>query len=182
MNEAERGLVPAEPTICLGQPTLLDPSRAPDGTWLFWMQLLEMPRHPVGDAAGLLTVDGAGWTTSLRESVADRVQALVARHVLDLDEVLLARTTLSPADLGASNINLVDGDPYSGSCSIDQNLLFRGLADAPTHATVVKRLHQIGASTFPGPGLSGASGTIVAKALIKEHSGVLAAVARALES
>ena len=30
-NEAERGLLPAEPTICVGQPTALDPSRAPDG-------------------------------------------------------------------------------------------------------------------------------------------------------
>ena len=31
-NEAERGLLPAEPTVCVGQPTALDPSRAPDGT------------------------------------------------------------------------------------------------------------------------------------------------------
>jgi phytoene dehydrogenase-like protein len=27
-NEAERGLLPAEPTVCVGQPTALDPSRA----------------------------------------------------------------------------------------------------------------------------------------------------------
>ena len=35
-NEAERGLLPAEPTICVGQPTALDPSRAPPGAGDPW--------------------------------------------------------------------------------------------------------------------------------------------------
>ncbi len=38
-NEAERGLLPAEPTICVGQPTALDPSRAPPGAAILWLQM-----------------------------------------------------------------------------------------------------------------------------------------------
>ena len=34
VNEAERGLLPAEATIALGQPMAVDPSRAPDGSWV----------------------------------------------------------------------------------------------------------------------------------------------------
>ena len=43
-NECERGLLPAEPTICVGQPTALDPSRAPEGKAILWLQLPEAPR------------------------------------------------------------------------------------------------------------------------------------------
>ena len=31
VNEAERGLLPAEATVVVGQPLTMDPSRAPDG-------------------------------------------------------------------------------------------------------------------------------------------------------
>ncbi len=37
VNEAERGLLPAEATIVVAQPIAIDPSRAPDGKWIFWI-------------------------------------------------------------------------------------------------------------------------------------------------
>src|SRR6202020_1533518 len=43
-NEAERGLLPAEPTICVGQPTALDPSRAPPGAAPVRLQRPAAPR------------------------------------------------------------------------------------------------------------------------------------------
>ena len=53
VNEAERGLLPAEATIVAGQPCAVDPSRAPDGKWIVWIQLQELPAGRVkGDAAG----------------------------------------------------------------------------------------------------------------------------------
>ena len=75
--------------------------------------------------------------------------------------------TLSPADLQAANINLHQGDPYSGSLALDQNLLWRPFPASPGHTTPVKRLWQIGASTHPGPGLGAGSGTMVAKQLLE---------------
>src|SRR5881398_3723268 len=48
VNEAERGLLPAEATVVVGQPLTLDPSRAPDGAGLLWIQLQELPWHVKG--------------------------------------------------------------------------------------------------------------------------------------
>ena len=46
VNEAERGLLPAEATIVCGQPCALDPARAPDGKSILWIQLQELPAGP----------------------------------------------------------------------------------------------------------------------------------------
>lgn len=167
VNEAERGLLPAEPTIVCGQPLAVDPSRAPDGKGIFWIQLQELPSRPKGDAAGEIGVGDGTWTESLRERYADRIQERLSRHVLNLDSALLRRVVLSPADLEAANMNLVGGDPYSGALTLDQNFLWRPLPGQPSHRTCVTGLYHIGASTHPGPGLGGVSGTLAAKELLQ---------------
>jgi phytoene dehydrogenase-like protein len=169
VNEAERGLLPAEATVVVGQPLTMDASRAPEGAGLLWVQLQELPWHVKGDAAGELDPGGGTWTEELRERYADRIQARIARHVPNLESSLRRRVTLSPADLQAANINLHQGDPYSGSLALDQNLLWRPLAASPGHATPVKDLWHIGASTHPGPGLGAGSGTLVAKRLLRKR-------------
>ena len=53
VSEAERGLLPESATVVVGQPTAMDPSRAPNGKWILWIQLQELPRNGniKGDAA-----------------------------------------------------------------------------------------------------------------------------------
>jgi phytoene dehydrogenase-like protein len=166
VNEAERGLLPAEATIVCGQPTAVDPSRAPEGSWILWIQLQELPSHPRGDAAGELDVGHGRWTNELRERYADRIQARLSRHAPNLESSILDRVVLSPADIEAANVNMVGGDIYGGSCALDQNLLWRPRAGLPGHRTPVRGLYQIGASTHPGPGLGAGSGTLVAKEIL----------------
>jgi phytoene dehydrogenase-like protein len=165
VNEAERGLLPAEATVVVGQPLTMDESRAPEGKGILWVQLQELPWQIKGDAAGEIDVNGE-WTDALRERYADRIQARLARHIPNLESSVLARTALSPADLQAANINLVQGDPYGGSLALDQNFLWRPLASQPGHRTPVPGVWHIGASTHPGPGLGGGSGTLVAGELL----------------
>ncbi|MEO5634521.1 NAD(P)/FAD-dependent oxidoreductase [Gaiella sp.] len=168
VNEAERGLLPAEGTIACGQPVALDPSRAPAGKSILWLQLQELPAGRVkGDAAGELDVGDGTWTEELRESYADRVVSRLGASITNLDAATLERVVLSPADIEGLNMNLVAGDIYGGSCALDQNLLWRPLAEAPGHETAVVGLWHIGASTHPGPGLGAGSGYLVAKALTK---------------
>ncbi len=167
VNEAERGLLPAEATVVCGQPLTLDPSRAPEGRGMLWIQLQELPWHVKGDAAGELDPGDGTWTEELRERYADRIQARLARHIPNLEASILGRTSLSPADLQAANPNLHRGDPYAGSLALDQNFLWRPFARRPGHRTPVERLWHIGASTWPGPGLGAGSGTIVAQELLK---------------
>jgi phytoene dehydrogenase-like protein len=167
VNEAERGLLPAEATVVVGQPLTMDPTRAPDGAGLLWIQLQELPWQVKGDAAGEIRVGDGTWTEELRERYADRIQARIARHIPNLESSLRKRVALSPADLQAANVNLHRGDPYSGSLALDQNFLWRPFAESPGHATPVERLWHIGASTHPGPGLGAGSGTLVAKQLLE---------------
>ncbi|MEW5423412.1 phytoene desaturase family protein [Amorphus sp. 3PC139-8] len=166
VNECERGMLPETPTICVGQPHALDSSRCPDGAGVLWLQLPEIPRHVKGDAAGGLEApaDGA-WTEALREAYADRVEAILASHIDDFADNVLGRRVYSPADLEAMNINLVGGDPYGGSATIDQFFIWRPFANSVNHRTRVKGLYHIGASTHPGPGLGGGSGFALAERL-----------------
>ena len=163
-NEAERGMLPETPTICVGQPHRLDPSRCPEGKAILWLQIPDAPRAVKGDAAGKIATDGT-WTDDLREAFADRIEAILARHIKDFDKIKLARCAHSPADLQRMNINLVGGDPYGGLCTIDQFFIFRPYAHSTNGTSLVRGLTHIGASTHPGPGLGGGSGFLAAKGL-----------------
>ena len=133
-NECERGLLPAEPTICVGQPTALDPSRAPQGKAILWLQLPEAPRLRQGRRQGRdrrpcrWPLDG-GRARGVRRSRRARWSRAISRFP---QPVKLARRAYSPADLEAMNVNLVGGDPYGGYCGLDQ---FFRLAS-------LRRLHQ----------------------------------------
>jgi phytoene dehydrogenase-like protein len=166
VNECERGQLPAVPTICLGQPHALDPSRCPPGAGILWIQLPEAPRSIKGDAAGEIGTPADGrWTESIREAYADRVEKIIASHIDGFHDNVVARRAYSPADLEAMNINLVGGDPYGGSCTIDQSFIWRPFSNSVNHRTEIRGLYQIGASTHPGPGLSGGSGFALAERL-----------------
>ncbi len=168
VNEAERGLLPAEATIVCGQPVALDPSRAPDGKSIIWIQLQELPAGPIkGDAAGEIDTGDGTWSDDLAEAYADRIVARLGDSIENLGAATLKRVVVSPPGLEALNRNLVGGDIYGGSCALDQNLLWRPLAEAPGHETAVAGLWHIGASTHPGPGLGAGSGYLVAKELTK---------------
>lgn len=169
VTEANNGLIPARPTIAIGQPTVVDPSRAPSGGAILWLQLQEMPSQLRGDALGEIDIPSDGrWNDAVREQVADRVQRRLEQVMPGLAKKIVGRRAYSPADLERLNCNLVGGDPYSGVCSPDQFFWLRPFAGGNgrrVHATPYQNLYQIGASTHPGPGLSGASGWMVANQL-----------------
>lgn len=162
-NEAERGMLPAQPTICVGQPHRLDPSRCPDGKAILWLQIPDAPRQIKGDAGDEIT--GRVWDETTREAFADRIEAILSKHIKDFAAIKLARRAYSPADLEAMNINLVGGDPYGGACTIDQFFIWRPFAHSTNGVGPVRGLIHIGASTHPGPGLGGGSGFNAAKRL-----------------
>ncbi len=161
-NEAERGLLPETPTICVGQPHRLDPSRCPPGKAVLWLQIPDAPRLIKGDAA--TAIEGQDWD-QVKEAFADRLEAILARHIKDFDQIKLARRAYSPKDLERMNMTLVGGDPYGGHCGIDQFFIWRPFAHSTNGTGLVRGLIHIGASTHPGPGLGGGSGFNAAKRL-----------------
>ena len=166
-GQARAGLLPAAPTIVCGQPTVLDPSRAPQGAAILWIQLQEVPYSPIGDAAGEIDVGDGTWTPDLEKAYADRVVAGLARQIENLPGAIAGRAILSPAELERRNPSFVRGDIYAGATTLDQSYLWRPLPSYGSHRTPVPGLYQIGASTYPGPGLNAASGRIAALDLLR---------------
>jgi phytoene dehydrogenase-like protein len=76
-QEAQAGLLPAEPVVVVGQPTIFDPSRAPEGGHVLWVQVRMCPGVIRGDAKGEITA--TGWAEAARP-FADRVLDLVEAH------------------------------------------------------------------------------------------------------
>ena len=167
--QAEAGLLPSEPTVVVGQQCVLDPSRAPEGKATLWLQLQEVPFSPVDDAAGELSVE-EGWTEELKQGYLERALARLEQFAPGTQATVLASDIIAPTDLAGANPNAVNGDPYGGSAELFQNLLWRPFPEAAGHQTAVEGLWHIGASTHPGPGLSGGSGHLVAQKLTTKTS------------
>ena len=161
-REAMAGLLPAEPVLVVGQPTVYDPGRAPGGQHILWVQVRVLPADVRGDAAGVLAP--AAWS-ELKEAYADRALALLERHAPGTAAQVLARHVLSPADLEHDNPNLVGGDSLSGSHHLDQFFCFRPAFGHSRWRTGVAGLYMVGASTWPGAGTGAGSGFMLAKDL-----------------
>ena len=160
--EAKAGLLPREPVLVVGQPTVVDPSRAPEGHHTLWVQVRVLPPSPIGDAAG--EIEGSDWG-AIKEAYADRCMAIIERYAPGFCTHVLARHVTSPADLEAMNPNLVGGDSLGGSHHLSQNFFLRPLPGWSRYRTPVKGLYHVGASTWPGAGVGAGSGFILGKML-----------------
>jgi phytoene dehydrogenase-like protein len=90
---------------------------------------------------------------------------LVGRHIPNIPDAVLARSVVTPADIARANPNCGPGDPYAGSHDLAQSYLLRPLQGQPGHRTTIDGLFQLGAGTWPGHGVNGNSGYIVAQYL-----------------
>jgi phytoene dehydrogenase-like protein len=162
--EAAAGLLPVEPALVVGQPTAIDPSRAPSGQHVLWVQVRVLPAEFTGDAAGQIA--GKSWDEA-KEAYANRVIDIIERYAPGLRGKILGRSVFSPVDLERENPNLIGGDNLSGSHHLDQNFLFRPVAGYSRYRTPVDSLYMCGASTWPGAGTGAGSGFMLAKMLAR---------------
>ncbi len=152
--EASHGLLPARPTLVLGQQSLADPSRAPAGKHTLW-GYAHVPAAPAGDA--LRPRARTGWPRSA-EAFLDRMEAIIAEYAPGFREVVAARTAWTPADLQAADANLAGGDIQDGSFAVDQQLVFRPGPSWWRWGTPLKGLYLAGAAIHPGGGVHGGGG------------------------
>ncbi|MEM9048941.1 MAG: NAD(P)/FAD-dependent oxidoreductase [Pseudomonadota bacterium] len=160
--QATEGLLPDAPAIVVGQPSAIDPSRAPAGKHILWLQTRVVPGEIKGDAAGAITA--RSWQEAA-EPMAQRALAILERHAPGTAARIRNRRIVTPAELEADNPNLVGGDQITGSHHITQNFLFRpawGYADG---RTPVKGLFMTGAAVWPGAGVGAGSGYLLGRKL-----------------
>lgn len=161
-DEAVSGLLPREPALVVGQPTAIDPRRAPDGKHVLWVQVRVLPAEIKGDAAG--TIAATDWAEA-KEAYADRVIDIIETYAPGLRSLIRGRSVYSPADLEVENPNLIGGDSLSGSHHLSQNFLFRPVAGYSRYKSPVERLFMCGAATWPGAGTGAGSGFMLARML-----------------
>jgi phytoene dehydrogenase-like protein len=161
-QQAVAGLLPDEPILVVGQPTVFDPSRAPEGKHVLWLQVRMAPGDIRGDAKG--EIEARDWA-GCAEPFAERALDILERYAPGTRDKILGRRIVTPADLESDNPNLVGGDQVCGSHHITQNFLFRPVLGHADGSTPMKNLYLTGAAVWPGAGTGAGSGFLLAKAL-----------------
>jgi phytoene dehydrogenase-like protein len=158
------GLLPARPLLVVSQTTPIDPSRAPPGRHVMRVHVRTVPTRIEGDSAGEIT--GRNWQEA-KQPFAERMLDLVEEHAPDLRACIIATAIESPDEVERENPNFVGGDCVAGSHHLDQNFICRPFFGWSRYTTPVAQLYMIGASTWPGGGVSAASGYILAHKLLQ---------------
>ncbi len=132
------------PFILLSQPTLFDPSRAPEGKHIAWAYC----HVPNGSTVDMLP----------------RFEAQIERFAPGFRDCVLERHVFSPAALEAMDANLIGGDIGGGLMNLPQ-FLFR-----PTmryYATSARDIYICSSSSPPGGGVHGMCGYNAARLALK---------------
>ncbi len=161
-QQAMAGMLPDAPVLVVGQPTTIDPSRAPEGKHVLWVQVRVLPAEIAGDAAGKIA---PGSWDAVKDAYAERALDIIESHAPGLRRKILCRAVFSPLDLERENPNLVGGDQVCGSHHLSQNFLFRPARGFANWSTPVAGLHLVGAATWPGGGTGAGSGYMLAQKL-----------------
>ncbi len=144
MRRAVEGRDPDRPFLITTQPSIVDPTRAPEGKQVFWVY---------GHVPN-------GWEGDATKVVEDQLE----RFAPGFRDRVLARATSGPPELAARNPNYVGGDIACGSAAGLQLLLRPKLARVP-YATSHPAVFLCSSATPPGPGVHGMSGHHAARAV-----------------
>ncbi|QKV97505.1 NAD(P)/FAD-dependent oxidoreductase [Streptomyces sp. NA02950] len=144
LRAATEGREPTVPFLIGAQPSLLDPSRAPEGKHTFWVYG-HVPSGWKGDAT-------------------DVIERQIERFAPGFRDLVLARAVAGPPELAARNANYVDGDIACGAFEGVQAVIRPRLARVP-YATPHPAVFLCSSATPPGPGVHGMSGHHAARAV-----------------
>ncbi|WP_299483138.1 NAD(P)/FAD-dependent oxidoreductase [Cypionkella sp.] len=161
-QQAKAGLLPDEPIVVVGQPTSVDPSRAPAGKHTLWLQIRMAPGEIKGDAKG--EIAAKNWAQAA-EPFAQRALDILENYAPGTHAKILGKRIVPPTELEADNPNLVGGDQICGSHHLAQNFLFRPMRGHADGSTPIRNLHLTGAAVWPGAGLGAGSGYLLAQKL-----------------
>jgi phytoene dehydrogenase-like protein len=143
-HAATHGAVADRPFVIVAQPSLFDPTRAPEGMHTAWVYC----HVPNGS-----NVD-----------MTNRIEDQLERFAPGFRECVLARRMLPPAALESMNANLVGGDINGGELSTRQFFFRPSLRG---YSTGTPNLYLCSSSTPPGGGVHGMCGYLAAHAALR---------------
>lgn len=154
-RQVRRGELPDNPYLVIGQQSLLDSTRAPDGCQTLWAY----SRVP----------SAADWAAE-SERFADRVEARIEGLAPGFRALIKARKIWAPPALQAMDANLVGGDLGGGSNQWTNQLIFRPAFPHFRYRTPVRGLYLASSYAHPGAGVHGMCGFNAARRALKDHA------------
>jgi len=148
-SELARGVAPTNPFLVLGQYSMADATRMPDGKEVAWAYTHLPQAADPGDLA---------------EQMEERVERLAP----GFRALVRQRRVSTPADLEAADENLHGGGLSAGTSQLHQQLVFRPIPGLGRPETHVKGLYLCSASAHPGGGVHGGPGAIAARAALRK--------------
>lgn len=161
-TQALNQVLPDSPLLIVGQPSVIDETRAPKGKSAVWVMVRSLPTFPQSDARN--EIEAGPWD-SIKEQYAERVLDKLEEYAPNVRKDLAGINIFSPADLERHNPNLNGGDHMAGSHQMFQHFVFRPVPGFSRYQTPIMDLYMIGASTWPGGGLNAGSGYILGEKL-----------------
>lgn len=140
--DAWEGRASGRPYVLLSQPSVFDPSRAPEGRHVGWAYC----HVPNGSP----------------EDFSDRIEQQVERYAPGFRETIRARHTRTAPQLEQWNPNLLGGDVSGGAMTLKQIVL------RTHHRTPLRGVYLCSSSTAPGGGVHGMCGWHAAAAAAKD--------------
>jgi phytoene dehydrogenase-like protein len=145
--EVWEGIPPEKPFVLLSQPSLFDPTRAPEGCHTAWAYCHVPNGCP--------------------EDMTERIERQVERFAPGFSSRVMAKHTMSPREMEAHNPNYIGGDIAGGIQSFEE-LFLRPLGQWGAYSTPAKGLYICSSSMPPGAGVHGMCGHLAAKLALRE--------------
>jgi phytoene dehydrogenase-like protein len=145
-REVAQGKVPERPFVLLAQPSLFDPTRAPQGKHTVWAYC----HVPNGSSFDM----------------TQRIEKQIERFAPGFRERVLARHASNCAELERQNANLVGGSINGGAADLWQ-LIARPVLSPTPYRIPAPGLYLCSSSTPPGAGVHGMCGFHAAEAAIR---------------
>lgn len=155
-RQVRGGDLPDNPYLVIGQQSLADPTRAPEGHHTLWAYSRVPPSLPEG-----------GWAAQA-QSFADRVEERIEGLAPGFRETIIDRAVVAPPDLEAMDANLVGGDLGGGSNAWHRQLLFRPAFPHFRYRMLVDRLYLCSSYAHPGAGVHGMCGYNAARIALRD--------------
>ncbi len=150
-REVAHGRHPARPYVLISQPSLFDPTRAPEGMHTLWAYT----HVPSGS----------------RADVTQAVFAQIERFAPGFRDTIVAVSTRDAAAVAAHNPNTPGGDIAAGAVSLPQ-LVRRPVLSSHPWRTPLPGVYLCSASVAPGPGVHGMVGWHAARDALAHELGL----------
>jgi phytoene dehydrogenase-like protein len=154
-DDAKYGEMSQAPWLDITMPSIMEPELAPAGAHVMSIYAHYAPYR----------LRGSDWVAAT-PALLDRVLAVLERSAPGLRGLVAAAQVITPADL-ETEYGFYGGHPFHGELALDQLFTMRPLLGYGRYDSPIAGLYLCGAGTHPGGFLTGGSGRLAAREILR---------------